>query len=114
MRLEYGELGIQVTLIQPGMIKSQIGKNGVDNIILPGPSSPFAPLRQSVLKRANASQNKPTSAEELADQVVKMAMKSKLPFRFRYGKVTMLFWILSILPLALVFTTQRLSKSGGE
>jgi 1-acylglycerone phosphate reductase len=104
MRQEFAPFGIEVCLVQPGAIISNIGNNGVAQLELPGPTSPFAPFKESILARAMISQSiKSTPTDLFAAKVVCSALSSsRLPIRLRYGHMSLMFWIFTTIPLSLV------------
>ncbi|HDS1681844.1 TPA: SDR family oxidoreductase [Pseudomonas putida] len=86
LRLELVPFGIQVMEVQPGAIASQFADNAqrqAQQMFTPG--SPWWPLREYVQARARASQDKPTSAREFAQGVLKAVHKSPPPTLVRVG-----------------------------
>ncbi|KAJ3299284.1 hypothetical protein HDV03_003070 [Kappamyces sp. JEL0829] len=103
MRQELGPFGIEVCLIQPGAITSNIGNAGMASLELPEEGSLFSPFKDQIVKRAGTSQSKKsTPTAVFAAKVVGTALsKGRLPIRLRYGHLTMMFWTLTFFPLRL-------------
>lgn len=86
LRLELAPFGIAVLEVQPGAIASSFGANA--NRSLEGvvaEDSPWWPLREFIRARANASQDKPTPATELARQVLGAVHRNPVPRLLRVG-----------------------------
>lgn len=86
LRLELAPFGVRVLEVQPGAIASSFGANA--NRSLEGvvdETSPWWPLREFISARANASQDKPTPAEELARQVYAAVHCQAVPRLLRVG-----------------------------
>lgn len=67
MRMEMAPLGVQVITVQPGAIRSSFGDSAANSITdWLDEDSLYAPVRDGIMARANASQVNATSAEEFA------------------------------------------------
>ncbi|MBB2495632.1 SDR family oxidoreductase [Aquipseudomonas ullengensis] len=86
LRLELAPFGIQLMEVQPGAIASSFGANaGQSAEQLINEDSPWWPLREGIRARANASQEKPTPANEFAAVLLAAAQKPKRPALLRIG-----------------------------
>lgn len=86
LRLELAPFGIHTVLVQPGAIASSFGNTAIGHAEqLLSEQSPWWPLRQGIRKRAAASQQKPTPADQFALKVVKKLQQNPPPRRIRAG-----------------------------
>ena len=86
LRLELAPFGIGVLEVQPGAIASSFGANAsreAESLI--GEGSPWWPLREGIRARANASQDKPTPAEQFARELLAAVRGGKRPRLLRLG-----------------------------
>lgn len=86
LRLELAPFGIQVMEVQPGAIASQFASNAqrqADQVV--AAQSPWWPLREHIQARARASQDRPTSAAQLAQGLLAATRKSPVPAVVRLG-----------------------------
>lgn len=86
LRLELAPFGIRVMEVQPGAIDTQFANTArreAEQVIHEG--SAWWPLRDSILARANASQNNPTPVAHFAQDVLKAVQKAKPPRMLRSG-----------------------------
>jgi NAD(P)-dependent dehydrogenase (short-subunit alcohol dehydrogenase family) len=87
LRLEIAPFGIDLIVIQPGAIRSNIAKTaaaGVEAYAQAG--SRYRDVAADIERRARLSQNDPTSAEEFARQAVAAMMRPRAPRLVRIGK----------------------------
>lgn len=86
LRLELAPFGIQVMEVQPGAIQSSFGANASHSAEqLVNEQSPWWPVREGILARANASQDKPTPASEFAAILLDAVRKPQRPALLRIG-----------------------------
>lgn len=92
LRLELAPLGIHTVLVQPGAIASAFGDTASQHAAqLLSEQSLWWPLREGIRKRAAASQQKPTPAQQFASTVVRKLLQNTPPRRIRagYGSVVL-------------------------
>ena len=123
LRMECHPFGIQVCLIKPGAIRSNIGNQNVSNLKgvsnasngngsnagndngsnasdgnNAGNAAFYKPWDRYIQERAMSSQSpKSTPTLEFADRVVDIVLSAKLPPYFAYGHMTWLFFLLRTL-----------------
>lgn len=86
LRMELAPFGVAVMEVQPGAIASSFGNNAAtsaEEVI--HEQSPWWPLREAIMARANASQQNPTSAAEFADKLYAAASRPTPPRMIRIG-----------------------------
>ena len=72
LRMELAPFNIEVIVIQPGAIESEFGANAEASLTRTfSAKSLYSGVRDSVLKRARASQHNPTSAEDFVATILK-------------------------------------------
>lgn len=77
LRMELAPLGVRVLTVQPGAIDTGFANRAtLEARQLLKEDSLWWPMRQGVLKRANASQNNPTSAESFAKSLMNQLHKA--------------------------------------
>ena len=84
MRMELAPFGIEVVMIQPGSVSSNIGATGSSNAALPADSI-FTPLARQIHGRAQASQQGAMPARDFARQVVSAVLADAAPVVVRGG-----------------------------
>lgn len=113
LRMELAPFNIKVLEVQPGAIASSFGQNAsasAEQVV--SAQSPWWPLRQAVMARANASQQNATPARDFAEQLFKAANAKRLPRMVRIGNgSTALPLMAKWLPKAML--EKRLSKRFG-
>lgn len=98
MRMELRPLGIQVVTVQPGGIQSAFGERAADDVQL-AMDSPYQPIREGVLARANESQAGAMLAAEFARELVATLNRPDQPAVIRLGpKSTLLPMLKRVLP----------------
>jgi 1-acylglycerone phosphate reductase len=99
MRMELAPFGINVTLILPGAIRSNIGNNNMaTNIDIPTDTL-FSQFIEAIKRRAMISQQEDsTPTDEFAKVVVKKLLSSSPPRDIWYGRNSTLFWVVSFFP----------------
>lgn len=86
LRLELAPFGIRVMEVQPGAIASRFAAHAerqAEQVLTP--HSPWWPLRDGVQARARASQDRPTPATVLAQEVLQACTRQPVPIRVRVG-----------------------------
>ena len=84
MRLELAPFGIEVIMVQPGAVKSQLGETATAHVALPADSI-FSALAKTIRGRAVASQSGAMPASELARKVVTAVLADPAPLIVRGG-----------------------------
>jgi NAD(P)-dependent dehydrogenase (short-subunit alcohol dehydrogenase family) len=84
MRMELAPFGIEVIMIQPGAVASNIGETGTSNLALPV-GSIFTPLAENIRSRAVASQKGAMPTRDFARQVVIAVLADAAPVIVRGG-----------------------------
>lgn len=93
-RMELAPFGVKVLLVQPGAISSGFGDKASQlTQSLLKEHSLYKNIEHAILRRANASQETPSSAEDFAKTLVNNMLKAKPPLVMRIGKGS------SVLPL---------------
>jgi NAD(P)-dependent dehydrogenase (short-subunit alcohol dehydrogenase family) len=86
LRMEVKPFGIDVVVVQPGGVKSNIASSGARDIQrYDTPSSRYQRAYRGILRRANASQDNPMPAEDFAREVIAQAFASEAPRIIRLG-----------------------------
>jgi short-subunit dehydrogenase len=102
LRMECEPLGIEVTVIQPGGVRSQISETGSQGLErYAQESSLYHRVYAYIQKRAQASQDKPMEAEEFARRVANAMLADSAPRSVREGRGAQLYLALSRLPATL-------------
>lgn len=103
LRMEVAPLGIDVVVVQPGAIQSQVAANGSSRSALEQyeqSSSLYFPVREQIRARAGASQNTPTTAEDFACMVLDRLLVQSPPRLIRAGKGVGFLGLLARMPAA--------------
>jgi NADP-dependent 3-hydroxy acid dehydrogenase YdfG len=86
LRMEVAPFGIDVVVVQPGGVRSNIAESGSREIErFKAPGSRYHRAYEGIRKRANASQQKAMPAEEFASELVKRAFATPAPRVVRLG-----------------------------
>ncbi len=95
LRMELAPFGIRVIIVAPGAIRSNFGEASSRsmNETLANDSW-YAPVRGAITARARASQENPSSAEELAQVIVRETRKSMPRPVVRFGKGSRFLFLL--------------------
>eukprot|EP00897_Mesotaenium_endlicherianum_P002283 jgi/Mesen1/2082/ME000151S01341 len=102
LRLELKPFGVDVVLIAPGSIRSNIGENN-QQAIQARAWSLYSAYNEVIALRANASQSgKSTPTDVFAKEVVQKVLQEHPPRHFTLGHISTTFYILRWLPLWLV------------
>lgn len=86
LRMELAPFGVRVLEVQPGAIASSFGANAsreAEQLIAEG--SPWWPIREGIRARARASQDNPTPAATVAQQILAAVQRPKPPRLLRVG-----------------------------
>lgn len=110
LRMELAPFGIGVVTVQPGGVKSNLSENADKNLDR-FKKSAYGPIHESIVARANASQEDATPVEDFAKDLVDKLEKEKTPPIIRLGKGSTLLPLLAKLPLG--FIDSLLSKKFG-
>jgi NAD(P)-dependent dehydrogenase (short-subunit alcohol dehydrogenase family) len=86
LRMELAPFGIRVVVVQPGGVKSSIAVSGSRDLErYSQASSRYQPAYDGIVKRANASQDKPMLAEDFARELIAQAFVAQPPRVIRLG-----------------------------
>lgn len=86
LRMELAPFAIEVMEVQPGAIASSFGSNASQAAEqLLSERSPWWPLRDGIRARANASQDKPTPANQFAADLLAAVQRPRRPALLRLG-----------------------------
>lgn len=110
LRMELVPLGIKVITVQPGGIKSNLSINA-DKELERFKKTPYGPIQNFIVARANASQENATPAETFAKELVDKLVLGKTPKFIRLGKDSTLLPLIARFSRA--FTDALLSKKFG-
>lgn len=79
MRMELAPFNIRVLTVQPGAIKSSFGNTASKSVagFNGGDNSFYSPIADAIQKRAQSSQENPTSAEEFSEKLISEIMFGK-------------------------------------
>lgn len=87
LRMELKPFGIHVMTVQPGAIKSKIGKKAEQRILDTFPQhSWYASIKAGILRRSQSSQVDSTPTKVFAKHLVNAAIKPNPPTMIRLGK----------------------------
>jgi NAD(P)-dependent dehydrogenase (short-subunit alcohol dehydrogenase family) len=86
LRMELKPFGIDVVLVQPGGVRSSIADSGARDLErYKSERSRYREAYPGIEKRARASQENPTSAEDFARELVRQALATPAPRLVRLG-----------------------------
>ncbi|WP_281646454.1 SDR family oxidoreductase [Parendozoicomonas sp. Alg238-R29] len=85
LRMELQPFGVHVIDVQPGAIRSSFGNTATKNLSVLSKNSLYRSIEKAILARAGASQDNPSSAEGMAEAIVKAVNNGKNPRLIRYG-----------------------------
>jgi NAD(P)-dependent dehydrogenase (short-subunit alcohol dehydrogenase family) len=87
LRMEVAPFGIEVIVVQPGAVRSSIADSGSKDLErFRSPNSHYRDAYDGIVKRAQASQQDPTSAEDFAREVVAQITARPAPRLVRAGR----------------------------
>lgn len=99
MRYELAPFGVEVCLVEPGLIRTDFKKNMKLNAALKDESSPYRFLNRLIEREINQYGRFATSPESAADSIVRLMRRRQLPARYRVGADAAFYSTLkSILP----------------
>lgn len=102
LRMELEPFGIDVVVVQPGGVQSNIAESGADGIERYGePGSRYHPAKRGLDKRAGASQHRAMPTTDFARVIADAILASHPPRVVRAGRGAMTYPALSHLPAAL-------------
>jgi NAD(P)-dependent dehydrogenase (short-subunit alcohol dehydrogenase family) len=110
LRMELAPFGIKVVTVQPGGIKSNLSGNA-DKELDRFKKTPYGPIQNFIVARANASQENATPAEDFAKGLVDKLERKNTPKLIRIGKDSTLLPLIARFPCA--FIDALLSKKFG-
>jgi NAD(P)-dependent dehydrogenase (short-subunit alcohol dehydrogenase family) len=93
LRMELAPFGVSVVTIQPGGIQSTFGESAGNRVNL-APGSPFEPVRDGVMARANEGQQNAMPANRFAELVAKDLLSPRCPAVIRHGEKSQLLPLL--------------------
>ena len=86
LRVEVAPFGIEVILVQPGAVRSNISETGtMDLERFKSSQSRYAKVYDQIKKRAWLSQQSPMEAEDFAEQLVSAVTRKEAPLLIRLG-----------------------------
>lgn len=94
LRIELKPFGIDVVTVQPGAIQSNFGQTATQELEKNLPTnSMYNPIKETLKRRAGASQMHPTQVEDFADKLTLALLKANRPaiIRIGYGSFIMPF-----------------------
>lgn len=99
LRMEAEPLGIDVMLVQPGGVRSNISETGsADLARYESPASLYYNARAGIAKRALASQDRAVSSEDFARDIASAILSPRAPRVVRAGRGAHVYPALSRLP----------------
>jgi|APFre7841882654_1041346.scaffolds.fasta_scaffold00933_15 NAD(P)-dependent dehydrogenase (short-subunit alcohol dehydrogenase family) len=110
LRMELAPFGITVVTVQPGGIKSNLSGNA-DKELDRFKKTPYSPIQNFIVARANASQENATPVEDFAKGLVDKLERKNTPKLIRIGKDSTLLPLIARFPRA--FIDALLSKKFG-
>jgi NAD(P)-dependent dehydrogenase (short-subunit alcohol dehydrogenase family) len=101
LRMELKPFGIKVVTVQPGGIKSNLSGNA-DQGLERFRKTPYGPIHDFIVARANASQENATPVEEFAKKLVDKLIQERTPHFIRLGKDSTLLPFIARFPRSLI------------
>ena len=102
LRMEVAPLGIEVIVVQPGAVRSEVAVNApVDLERYSAPDSLYRAAVDAIRRRSQASQRNPTEAGDFARALADALTRARAPRVVRLGRGSGLIPLLSLLPGAL-------------
>ncbi|EFA76471.1 glucose/ribitol dehydrogenase family protein [Heterostelium album PN500] len=98
LRMEMAPFNVQVSIVMPGAIKSDLVKNAQDPLTDLLNRTIYHQIKDEIIKRSNSSQDNAIPAEDFSDYAVNQILKPNPPARFAYGPLSTLLKILHYLP----------------
>jgi len=108
MRYELAPLGIEVCLVEPGLIRTSFKENMKLNATLEAEHSPYRFLNRLIGREIKQYGRFATPPESAADSIVRLLRRRQLPSRYRVGADAAFYSALkSILPGSFLDVIQR-------
>lgn len=85
LRMELRPFGISVVTVQPGGIRSTFGESAGNKVSLQ-PGSPYLPVRDGIMERAQEGQKNAMPAEAFAERLTRALMAPNCPAVLRFGE----------------------------
>ena len=102
LRVEVAPLGIEVIVVQPGAVRSEVAKNApVDLERYSAPDSLYRDAVGAIRRRSQASQRNPTEADDFARALADALTRARAPRVVRLGRGSGAITLLAMLPAAL-------------
>jgi NAD(P)-dependent dehydrogenase (short-subunit alcohol dehydrogenase family) len=102
LRMEVAPLGIDVIVVQPGAVRSEVASNAPTDLErYAAPGSLYRGAVEHIRRRSQASQRNPTEADAFARALADALTRARAPRVVRLGRGTGFMPILSVLPGAL-------------
>lgn len=99
LRMEAAPFGVDVVVVQPGGVQSEIANNGAQFVErFRQPDSLFRSFAAGIERRAHASQNSPMATDAFARYVLDRALANKPPRVIRAGRGAVVLPALSLVP----------------
>ena len=99
LRVEVAPLGIEVIVVQPGAVRSEVANNApVDLERYATPDSLYRGAVDAIRRRSQASQRNPTEAEDFARSLADALTRPRAPRVVRIGRGTGFLPLLAALP----------------
>jgi NAD(P)-dependent dehydrogenase (short-subunit alcohol dehydrogenase family) len=109
LRMEVAPFGIEVIVVQPGAVRSNIADAGARDLErYRSPGSRYGPAYDGIVKRAYASQQDPTEAADFAREVVAAITAVPAPRVIRAGRGA------DVLPQLATLPGEELDRTLGE
>ena len=102
LRMEVAPLGIEVIVVQPGAVRSEVAVNApVDLERYSAPDSLYRDAVGAIRRRSQASQRNPTEADDFARALADALTRARAPRVVRLGRGSGAITLLAMLPVAL-------------
>src|SRR4029453_6025311 len=102
LRMEVAPLGIEVIVVQPGAVRSEVAVNApVDLERYSAPDSLYRDAVGAIRRRSQASQRNPTEADDFARVLADALTRARAPRVVRLGRGSGALTLLAMLPIAL-------------
>jgi NAD(P)-dependent dehydrogenase (short-subunit alcohol dehydrogenase family) len=99
LRVEVAPLGIEVIVVQPGAVRSEVANNApVDLERYAAPDSLYRGAVDAIRRRSQASQRNPSSAEDFARSLADALTRARAPRVVRLGRGTGFLPLLAAMP----------------
>jgi NAD(P)-dependent dehydrogenase (short-subunit alcohol dehydrogenase family) len=100
LRMELAPFGIDVIVVQPGGVRSQISETASQDLArYAAPESHYRAAHEGIVRRAQASQDRPMESDAFARRVVDAILSDVAPRTVRAGRGARLYPALTRLPV---------------